>query len=62
MTRRVVVTGLGTVNPIGIDVESFWKAALAGTSGVGPIESFDPSALKTRFAGEVGDFDVTNYM
>jgi len=55
--RRVVVTGLGTINPLGHDVASTWQAALAGRSGVGPIESFDPSRLRTQIAGEVKGFN-----
>ena len=60
--RRVVVTGLGTINPLGKDVASTWAQALAGASGVGPITSFDASRLKTRIAGEIADFDPDDYM
>lgn len=60
--HRVVVTGLGTVNPLGLDVETFWEACLDGTPGVGPITSFDASRLKTRIAAEVAQFDAENYM
>jgi 3-oxoacyl-[acyl-carrier-protein] synthase II len=62
MTRRVVVTGLGTVNPLGKDVETFWKAAQAGESGVREITQFDASHLKVRIAGEVPDFDPEEYI
>ena len=62
MGRRVVVTGLGTVNPIGKDVESFWKAARAGVSGVGKITAVDASALKVSIAAEVPDFDPEQYI
>lgn len=62
MARRVVVTGLGTVNPIGKDVESFWKAARAGASGVGQITAFDASGLKVTIAAEVPDFDPEEYI
>lgn len=55
--KRVVVTGLGTINPLGNDVDSTWKNALAGKSGAGPITHFDASLFKTRFACEVKDFD-----
>src|SRR5205809_6996411 len=48
--RRVVVTGLGVVTPIGCDVDSFWKAALAGASGARPISHFDAEGLPTRIA------------
>lgn len=57
MRRRVVVTGLGAVTPLGNDVPTFWEAVLAGRSGIGPIEQFDASDLDVRIAGEVKDFD-----
>ena len=60
--RRVVVTGLGTVNPLGLDVPSFWEACLAGRSGVGEIRSFDASPLRTRIAAEVTGFDPEAFM
>lgn len=53
MTRRVVVTGLGTVNPLAHSVPDYWSALLAGKSGVAPITLFDTSAFKVHFAGEV---------
>ncbi|MEE9299060.1 MAG: beta-ketoacyl-ACP synthase II [Acidimicrobiia bacterium] len=62
MTRRVVVTGLGTINPLGRDVESFWRAALDGISGVGEITAFDASEMKVHFAAEVKDFDPEEYI
>jgi 3-oxoacyl-[acyl-carrier-protein] synthase II len=55
--RRVVVTGIGTVNPLGLDVDAFWKAAMEGHSGVGKITSFDASELDTQIAAEVKGFD-----
>jgi 3-oxoacyl-[acyl-carrier-protein] synthase II len=57
MTRRVVITGLGTVNPLGQSVPEYWKALLAGKSGIGPIELFDVSAYKVRFGGECKHFN-----
>jgi 3-oxoacyl-[acyl-carrier-protein] synthase II len=60
--RRVVVTGLGTVNPLAADVAGFWEAALAGRSGIGPITLFDASPLKVRIAGEVSGFDPEDYL
>ncbi len=60
--RRVVVTGLGVVTPVGNDVESTWRALLAGRSGIAPIESFDVSAYSTRFGGAIKDFDIEQYM
>ena len=62
MHRRVVVTGLGMVSPLGTGVEKSWKAACSGTSGIGPITKFDVSAFPTRIAGEVKDFNSENYM
>jgi len=56
MTRRVVITGLGTVNSLCSDVPGLWRALLAGKSGVGTIEQFDTSAFKVHFGGEVKDF------
>ncbi|MCI0684386.1 MAG: beta-ketoacyl-ACP synthase II [Gemmataceae bacterium] len=53
MTRRVVVTGLGTVGPLGTDTKTYWEALLAGRSGITLIEQLDASAFKVRFGGEV---------
>jgi len=60
--RRVVITGLGLVTPIGIGVDASWKAALEGRSGVVPITHFDASAFPVRIAGEVKDFDPGQYI
>jgi 3-oxoacyl-[acyl-carrier-protein] synthase II len=60
--RRVVVTGLGIVSPIGSTVESAWAAALGGKSGIRPIRRFDVSQFATRFAGEVEGFDLGAYL
>jgi 3-oxoacyl-[acyl-carrier-protein] synthase II len=57
--RRVVVTGLGTANPLGNTVEGSWKKILEGVSGIGPITLFDAASSPVRIAGEVRDFDVT---
>ncbi len=59
MTRRVVITGLGAVTPLGNDVPTTWSNVIAGRSGAGLITQFDASGYKTRFACEVKDFDVT---
>lgn len=59
--RRVVVTGMGIVSPVGSAVETAWKAVLAGQSGIGPVKRFDVSAFPVRFAGEVRDFDQDRY-
>jgi 3-oxoacyl-[acyl-carrier-protein] synthase II len=60
--RRVVVTGLGLVSPVGIGVKESWSALVAGRSGIGPITLFDASTFPTRIAGEVKGFDPTKYM
>ncbi|HJU47339.1 MAG TPA: beta-ketoacyl-ACP synthase II [Gaiellaceae bacterium] len=59
MTRRVVITGLGAVTPLGLDARSSWEGAVAGRSGVGWIESFDASSFPVRIAAEVRGFDPT---
>src|SRR5919109_4216903 len=58
----VVITGMGTVNPLGLSVEESWKNAINGVSGVGPITLFDPSALNVHFAAEVKGFEPDRYM
>lgn len=60
--RRVVVTGLGAITPLGQDVESTWSAILAGKSGVAPIDHFDASDLNCKICSRVKDFDPTKYM
>ena len=60
--RRVVVTGLGLVSPVGIGVENGWSSILAGRSGIAAITRFDASAFPSRIAGEVKDFDVSKYL
>ena len=60
--RRVVVTGLGIISPVGNTVESAWNNIKSGKSGIGPITHFDPANYPTRFAGEVHDFDVGEYL
>jgi 3-oxoacyl-[acyl-carrier-protein] synthase II len=60
--RRVVVTGLGIVSPVGNTVDVAWENILAGKSGIGPINGFDVSDFPVRFGGEVRDFDVSAFM
>lgn len=60
--RRVVITGLGLITPLGIGVESSWKAFIEGRSGIGRITCFDASDLPVQIAGEVKDFDPSLYM
>jgi 3-oxoacyl-[acyl-carrier-protein] synthase II len=62
MKRRVVVTGLGALTPVGGDVSTTWNALLSGASGAGPITKFDPAAFAVRFACEVKGFDPLAYM
>ena len=61
-SRRVVVTGIGALTPIGNNLKSYWKSLVAGKSGAGPITHFDASNFKTQFACEVKDFDVTEFI
>ncbi len=60
--RRVVVTGMGIVSPVGSTIDSAWSAICNGRSGIDLVKSFDVSQMKTRIAGEVVDFDVSNYL
>ncbi len=60
--RRVVVTGMGMLSPLGVDVASSWQGILAGRSGIGLIESVDLSAFSTRIGGSVKGFDVEQYL
>ncbi len=62
MRRRVVITGIGAISPLGLDSPSTWNALLAGRSGIGPITKFDASAFSCRIAGEVRGFDPENYL
>ncbi|RPH96818.1 MAG: beta-ketoacyl-[acyl-carrier-protein] synthase II [Lysobacterales bacterium] len=61
-SRRVVVTGLGLISPVGNTVAKAWDAVCSGHSGIGPITAFDVSELGTRIAGEIRDFEVTDYI
>lgn len=61
-TRRVVVTGLGALTPVGNTAEEFWSALTQGRSGIGPITKFDASGYPTRIAGEVRNFDPLKYI
>lgn len=60
--KRVVVTGLGAVTPLGNTIPEFWNSIVNGESGAGPITRFDASLFKTRFACEVKNFDINNYL
>jgi 3-oxoacyl-[acyl-carrier-protein] synthase II len=60
--RRVVVTGLGALSPVGVGVEAMWSALCRGDSGIGPVSCFDTAAFETTIAGEVRDFSAEEYM
>jgi len=60
--RRVVITGLGMVSPVGLNVADAWENVLAGKSGIAPLTHFDVSDYSVRFGGSVRDFDVTDYI
>lgn len=62
MKRRVVVTGLGVVSPVGLNIDDFWKALVEGKSGVKNITYFDTEEFDTKFAAELKGFDPLNYM
>jgi len=62
VTRRVVVTGLGIISPVGNDIATAWENVVAGRSGIGLVTRFDASSFPTRIAGEVKGFDVSAYM
>jgi len=62
MGRRVVVTGMGAISPLGLSVPELWQGIVEARSGVGPITLFDASGFETRFAAEVKEFDPTRYM
>ena len=60
--KRVVITGLGAITPIGNTLSEYWDGLLAGKNGIGPITLFDPSRHDCRFAGEVKGFDPHDYL
>jgi 3-oxoacyl-[acyl-carrier-protein] synthase II len=59
--RRVVVTGMGVISPVGLDVPEMWEALIAGKSGIDYISSFDPKSFETKFAAEIKGFDPLTY-
>ncbi|CCO08496.1 beta-ketoacyl-ACP synthase II [Desulforamulus hydrothermalis] len=62
MSKRVVITGMGVISPIGIGLADFWESLTAGVSGIARITRFDPSEYSTQIAGEVKDFDYSKYL
>ena len=60
--RRVVVTGMGIISPMGNNLASNWEAVCNGRSGIGMVEGFDASTYPTRIAGEIRDFDITHWV
>ena len=62
MKRRVVITGLGAITPIGLNVKEFWDSCKEGKCGIAPITYFDTIDYKAKLAAEVKDFSATNYM
>ncbi len=60
--RRVVITGMGVISPLGLDIETLWQNLLAGKSGIGPISLFDATDFDVQIAGEAHGFDPTNYI
>ena len=61
-SRRIVVTGIGTLNPLGNSLSEYWDNLVNGVSGADMITQFDASKFKTRFACEIKGFDPTNFM
>jgi len=59
--QRVVITGLGSISPLGNNTDMLWDGFLKGKSGIGPTKTFDVAAFDSRIAGEVKDFDSTKY-
>ena len=60
--KRIVITGMGAVTPVGIGVEEYWKNITAGESGIDTIKTFDPSELAVQIAGEVKNFNPSDYL
>ena len=61
MSKRIVITGMGILSPVGIGVETYWKSLLEGKSGIRPVTHFDPAAFDTRINGDVIDYDALKY-
>ncbi|MFT5170112.1 MAG: 3-oxoacyl-[acyl-carrier-protein] synthase II, partial [Candidatus Omnitrophota bacterium] len=59
--KRIVVTGMGVISPIGCDVETFWKSLIEGKSGVGPVTTFDTTGFTATIAGEASDYNALDH-
>ncbi len=62
MERKVVVTGIGVISPVGSGKDKFWQSLIEGKSGIDRIKSFDPGDFDSQVAGEVKDFDPENFL
>ena len=62
MSRRVVITGMGWITPLGCDVESTWRALLEGRNAIGPVTRYDTSSFATNFAAEVKGFRLSDFV
>jgi len=62
MSKKIVITGIGIISPLGLDTKTTWKSLLAGQSGVKTITSFDPGPFETKIAAEITDFDPVSYI
>jgi len=62
VARRIAITGMGAVTPLGLNVSSTWEGLVAGRSGIGPITHFDPTGMRARIAGQLPDFDPQQFM
>ena len=62
MDRRVVVTGMGSVTPVGLNNDELWQSLIKGVSGIFPISKFDTENHTTKFAGEIKNFDILDFI
>ncbi len=61
-SRRVVLTGIGVINPLGLNAAAYWESLARGRSGIRPLQAFDPAGMPSRIAGEIPDFDAKNFI
>jgi len=62
LRKRVVITGMGVISPVGTGLKQFWSSLTGGVSGIGPVTRFDPTDYRTKIAGEVKDFEASEYL